>query len=214
MSYILDALRKAERERNLGRPPDLRSVPVQEPPRRNLAGVLVLALLVNAVLAGYLVWQRPWAQSEPQAAAVPAAPVAESAPQPAAVEPPAATLATAPQPDPLPVATEPSPEAIPLPADEPPPAGPAIDSPEPVAVIDLLPPPLHTMPAPFRQALPALNLDVHVYSEQPERRFVIINSAQYRIGEPLREGPLLEDIASEGAVLSFLGERFLLPVAR
>ncbi len=60
----------------------------------------------------------------------------------------------------------------------------------------------------------ALNLDVHVYSDQREKRFVMINSRRYREGEPLREGPLLESISQDGAILQHQGQRFLLPVQR
>lgn len=74
--------------------------------------------------------------------------------------------------------------------------------------------PLEAMSADFRNALPSLNLDIHVYSERPERRFVLINSKRYQQGEWLDEGPLLESITTDGVVLSFLQKRFTLNVQR
>ena len=57
-------------------------------------------------------------------------------------------------------------------------------------------------------------MDIHVYSDQPDKRFVLINSRRYREGEQLSEGPLVEAITREGAVLRYEGQRFLLSVQR
>lgn len=83
MSYILDALRKAERDRNLGRTPSLGDVtaataraPSRRPSRRTLALIgLVLILLVCTVA----LWPRGAAPTHP---ASPPAPVAASQPMP------------------------------------------------------------------------------------------------------------------------------------
>jgi general secretion pathway protein B len=61
---------------------------------------------------------------------------------------------------------------------------------------------------------PELSMDIHVYSDQPDKRFVLINSRRYREGERLSEGPLVEAITREGAVLRYEGQRFLLSVQR
>lgn len=239
MSYILEALRKAERERTLGQAPDIKNLysisGFNSPKREWPWGWLVIAVLVlNAGgLAAYFWWQTP-----------PTPRVLSSVPEPTPAS--TATLAT----HNVPLADPPSsvvastmPIAGPL---EPPPARPSLPvvvvPPTPVPssassfpsqpVASVLPEPspvsikpssnhksvnipaLHTLPSQFRQAVPKLNLDVHVYSEYPERRFVMINSVQYRIGDTLREGPQVEDISEQGAVLSFLGQQFLLPVER
>ncbi len=60
-------------------------------------------------------------------------------------------------------------------------------------------------------ALPELHLDVHVYASRPTERFVYINMRKYHEGATLQEGPVLEHIRRDGAVLNFHGLRFLLP---
>jgi len=60
-------------------------------------------------------------------------------------------------------------------------------------------------------ALPELHLDVHVYSTQPAERFVYINMRKYHQGSTLQEGPTVERIRRDGVVLSYQGLRFILP---
>lgn len=59
--------------------------------------------------------------------------------------------------------------------------------------------------------LPQLHLDIHVYSAAASERFVFINMRKYSEGQSLSEGPLVERITPEGAVLSYRGQRFALP---
>jgi general secretion pathway protein B len=61
------------------------------------------------------------------------------------------------------------------------------------------------------QALPELHLDVHVYATKPSDRFVYINMRKYHEGATLQEGPTLERIRRDGVVLNFQGLRFILP---
>jgi general secretion pathway protein B len=61
------------------------------------------------------------------------------------------------------------------------------------------------------QALPELHLDVHVYATKPSDRFVYINMRKYHEGSSLPEGPLVEHIRRDGVVLNFQGLRFILP---
>ncbi len=61
------------------------------------------------------------------------------------------------------------------------------------------------------QAIPDLHLDVHVYATKPDERFVYINMRKYREGATLQEGPTLERIRRDGVVLNFHGVRFVLP---
>lgn len=62
-----------------------------------------------------------------------------------------------------------------------------------------------------RVQLSPLHVDVHVYNENPRRRFVLINTTKYKEGERLKEGPLLEEIRTDGLVMYYRGERFLVP---
>ena len=61
------------------------------------------------------------------------------------------------------------------------------------------------------QALPEMHLDVHVYATRPADRFVFINMRKYKEGNTLQEGPVLERIRRDGVVLNYQGLRFILP---
>jgi general secretion pathway protein B len=61
------------------------------------------------------------------------------------------------------------------------------------------------------QALQELHLDVHVYATKPAERFVYINMRKYHEGNSLPEGPVIERIRRDGVVLSYRGLRFILP---
>jgi general secretion pathway protein B len=61
-----------------------------------------------------------------------------------------------------------------------------------------------------RGDVPALHLDLHVYATQPQQRFIFVNSRKYKEGDALAEGPLVEQITPDGAVLNFRGSRFKL----
>jgi general secretion pathway protein B len=61
------------------------------------------------------------------------------------------------------------------------------------------------------QALPELHLDVHVYATTPADRFVYINMRKYHEGASLPEGAVIEHIRRDGVVLNYKGVRFILP---
>lgn len=58
--------------------------------------------------------------------------------------------------------------------------------------------------------LPELHLDIHVYSDVPNDRFVFINMSKQRENSQLAEGPVVEEITPEGVVLGYRGTSFLL----
>lgn len=59
--------------------------------------------------------------------------------------------------------------------------------------------------------LPDLHLDIHVYSGQPADRFVFINMVKYKESAKLGEGPVVKQITPDGVVLDYQGTDFLLP---
>jgi len=59
--------------------------------------------------------------------------------------------------------------------------------------------------------LPEMHLDIHVYALKPADRFVFVNMRKYTEGQTLKEGPKLERITQDGAILNHQGLRFLLP---
>lgn len=58
--------------------------------------------------------------------------------------------------------------------------------------------------------LPSLHLDMHVFTPHAGGRFVFINTDKYTEGSRLAEGPQIEEITAEGVILNHEGQRFLL----
>ena len=69
-------------------------------------------------------------------------------------------------------------------------------------------PDLEDMQDEFRMGFQEPRFDVHVYANDPQRRFVLINLQKYRQGELLDNGATLEKIEPDGVVLVYRGERF------
>lgn len=230
MSYILDALRRAEadRERERGQVPGLHTQPL---PGKEAAGQrrwLPWAggglLLLAGIGAGswWASGQReavppaPAAASAPVASALPPsesasaaapAPVAASAPtvQPAASTSPylpSAPPAAAPVPRPAP-APAPAVAATPAPAVPAAPAPPAAEAPLPR---------LAELPESIRREVPRLVISGSVYSEEPSGRFAMINGEVLREGAQLGPDFVLEQIRPRELVLRFKGQRYRHPV--
>ena len=66
------------------------------------------------------------------------------------------------------------------------------------------------LPLSIRRDLPALTLNIHVFSEVLDERFVLINGERYVGGDELTEGARLVDIRREGAIVDYRDYRFLL----
>ena len=54
-------------------------------------------------------------------------------------------------------------------------------------------------------------MDLHVFSADPAKRAVFINGRRYTQGAQIAEGPVVEEITRDGAVLTYRGRRFVLP---
>ncbi len=200
MSYILDALRKAERERHIGQPPTLATLPSPVETRRQRSWLwpsVGLGLGLNAVLLA-LFLNRPPSVADP----TPSSPAPESSVATLPVSPSPAPIRSRGRPESATAAPAPvSPSPAPRPA-------PARAAPAPKAPL------LETLPESARRGLPALHLDIHIYSPDAGRRFVVINGRRYREGDSLEEGPVLEAVIVDGAILRQGGQRFRLPVRR
>ena len=59
--------------------------------------------------------------------------------------------------------------------------------------------------------LPDLHLDIHVYHELPANRFVFINMDKYQENARLDAGPTVREITSDGVILVYQGITFMLP---
>ncbi len=66
------------------------------------------------------------------------------------------------------------------------------------------------LPLSVRRNMPDLKLSIHVYSPDPEARFVLVNGERFIIGDMLSDGARLVDIRREGAIVDFRDHRFLL----
>jgi general secretion pathway protein B len=72
------------------------------------------------------------------------------------------------------------------------------------------PPTNQAKPVSLREAMAKLSLSILVYADDKAERMVFINGRKYIEGEYVDGGYLLESISQEGAVLSYQGERALL----
>lgn len=210
MSFILDALKKSEAERRQGEVPRLQNEPSSPPPRRrpHWTLLLALALLLNgAVLGGWLLSR----QEQPRAAAPPPAATA-----PAAVEPAVVTVVMPAQPAaPVAPAARPAPGKSAGPKTQKHRAEPQTARPKAAAApVAEAYPPFSELPGSVRSGLPGLDLQLHFFTPEPERRLVRLNGANLREGERSGDGLDVVEITPDGIRLSHGGVRFFLPAGR
>jgi general secretion pathway protein B len=238
MSYILDALKRSEQQRQRGAAPSLVAAQVTDAAPREpavlLYGLAAAALLVVGIAVGML---RPWRTNAPalQSVAVqsPAVvvPPGPPAPAPAAVE---ITIRTE---RPTPALAPVTPPALSAAADRPKPQVPAPAAPaqgipaksanapesrglppapeRPAGVRPLDAAPERTpilfaeLPASIQQDVPKLSILFHIYSGNPKDRLVGINNLVLREGDSVEPGLVLEQITADGMILTYKGYRFL-----
>ncbi len=215
MSYILDALRRAEaeRERERGAVPGVHAQPAlasdtAERARPRLPawwGLAAGGLLGGAVVAG--LW---WVGRESApATAPPPAPVA-LVPVPAAPSTPVSPVATV-APSPVLLAVVSAPVAVASQA--PPPAASAATLPvaKAAAPVAAKPQPWGELSAEQKRDWPALAVGGSIYSDNASSRFVMINGQVVREGEAAAPGVTVERIGPKSAVLRFKDRRVELP---
>jgi len=213
MSFILDALKKSESDRQQQGPAEFAGVPTSNGRQRAPRWLWILGVLLAinlAVLLGLLL--RPEVAVTPTAseqAVVSSDSFADQVAQarqnvPAREEPraPAPQLAN----------TSPASSAVTTAAantqsSTPPPAAPVRRQSNNIASL----PTLIEVLANGTVTLPELHVDIHVFAESPEDRFVFINMNKQVEGSRLAEGPIVEEITTDGVVLSYNGTSFVLP---
>lgn len=198
MSFILDALKKSESERQSQGTAEFSGVPSSARPARSSRWPWILGLLLAinlAVLLGLLLRPDP----VPPAATV--SQVGNSPPLETTRNSFAEQVSAARQ-NIAPIQAPPV-QATPEPLLATPPARPSRNA---GSVI----PSIHAVRASGAISLPDLHLDIHVYSAAAEDRFVFINMSKQREGSRLSEGPVVTEITPEGVVLNYQGISFLL----
>lgn len=186
MSFIHDALRRSQQERDQGATVGLEAGSVAPgtghgphvPAPRLLYGLpVILALLVG------LWWLVTGSETEPASsvASIAAAPAPRAAD--AAVTAPNSTAQTAQ----LPLSTRRTYAELPF---------------------------AWELQAPLKQRLAALAVTIHVYAQSPVNRVLFLNDREYRQGDRMPDGVEVVEIVPEGAVLSLGETYFRLPRPR
>jgi general secretion pathway protein B len=226
MSYILDALRRADSERERGRVPGIYAQPLPassaDAARRGPPPWIWVVVGLSLGLLAALGWTM-WGRDAP-----PPAPMGEIAGLP---PPPPAAQSGRVMPEPPP----PAPEAA-RPA-EPPPVAPIEQRPTsveaarkpalparaasasaaseaaaraaaPASAAEARIYARHELPDEIRRQLPALSIGGSIYSPSPTNRFVVINGLVVHEGGEVGPEHVLEQIKLKSAVLRFKGYRY------
>ncbi|UVW29829.1 general secretion pathway protein GspB [Massilia sp. H6] len=218
MSYILEALKKAQAERQLGNAPTIHApAPSYAPPasggnRKALLIGLGAGALAVAAAAPFVLRQPavvPAVQVAASAAPVPAAAIAVPAPDvapprqaAARVEPPRQSK---PEPEPEPRRRATAVAAVPEPA----PAA------RPAAALPVDPPgaddsvgPAQSLPEAVQRELPTVAFGGYIYSPNPAERLLLVDKTLRREGEEVAPGLVLERLLPKAAILNFRGYRY------
>jgi len=143
-------------------------------------------------------------------AATPPPPARPAKPATAAAAPPAGFVPPDQKAPPKPPVAEIAPAKPPAPAAVPAPAPPA---PPPAAATPALEqlPAFWQLPYNVRKELPELKMSMHVYSATPTQRFVVLNGNRQVEGDELGGEVHVTEIRTDGVVLTYHGQRFLVP---
>lgn len=204
MSYILDALRKADadRERDPARGIHAHPVPVREVNASSSRWHLVAGAAGGIAVAAVAVMLWP---SERETVVVAAPQVTRPA---ASVLPAPAVLPPAPSPEPQvvrTVAARPAPMAVPVTAA--PAASSAASAAAPAGPADRIFN-VAELPADIQRDLPKLPISGGVFSENAAQRMLIVNGQVANEGAQLAPGLVLEQIRAKSAVLKFRGWKY------
>ena len=191
MSYILDALKKSEAERNRGVVPSLFAGRQDQIKSRVGPWVLFVAILINACFAGYWFYSRnDTVAPEPRVVVTPEPrpqPQPQPMPEPMTAERPVA----APQPTAPPLATA---------------TMPTIRAPSPAPLPDVVArPAAPPRPTSNEMELANLSFSTHVYASDPSKRAVTLNGRRLMEGDSISKGVGLKEITETGVILEVNG---------
>ena len=229
MSYILEALKKSQAERQLGELPSIHAPQVQlhdgaaSASARRTPVWLALGGVTVAVAAALLLWQ-PW-QAAATAPALTPGVLAQAVPAPMPVVVPPAVPVSAPAPvkqvTPVPPAATAAPVHHARPVAEPKQETPGQAAPPPVAAPAPAVPPtpaaeesvpgMRDLPEPIQRQIPAIAIGGYIYSKNPADRLLLIDKVLRHEGEELAPGLVLEKLQPKAAIFSFKGYRYRVP---
>jgi general secretion pathway protein B len=227
MSYILDALKRADAERERGAVPGLQSrhatLPAAKADRsaQNYIWLAAAALALGGMAAGLWFWKTP-AGTERLAAVAPAVatppplvqpvppPILPTPASPPAVAPPRVVASSPPvvnraapkvAPRPAPAASA---AAMPPPRPKTEPAAKAAPSQAAPPAVRLL----SELPEDLRRQIPPLVITGSVYSSNPAKRLLLVNNQVLPQGSLAAPEVTLELIQAKSSVFSYQGTRF------
>lgn len=197
MSYILDALKRADAERERGAAPGLHTrhqIPSSNSDAPSPARPLWLAVAggvaLLALAAALWFWRAPAVTVPP--------PAPTPMPAPAGVaEAPKLQMQPVATPAPAKTTAEPAVKAVPS-------AKVAASAPAPVVVEPLL----ADLPQDLRSQIPRITITGSVYSDAPAQRLLLVNNLVLAQGAQVASELTLEDIQRGSSVFSFRGTRF------
>ncbi|MDN2698246.1 general secretion pathway protein GspB [Janthinobacterium sp. SUN073] len=228
MSYILEALKKSQAERQLGELPSIHAPQVQlhdgaaSASARRTPVWLALGGVAVAVAAALLLWQ-PWQAdaAAPAAAAVVPAVLAQAVPAPLPVAAPPAAVAPAPVAASVPPAATAAPVHHARPVAEPkqetpgqvvsPPVAAPAPAVPPTPAAEESVPGMRDLPEPIQRQIPAIAIGGYIYSKNPADRLLLIDKVLRHEGEELAPGLVLEKLQPKAAIFSFKGYRYRVP---
>jgi len=204
MSFILDALKKSETERQQQGPSDFVNIPSgsESPGAPRWLWALGVLLAVNLGVLLVVLLRNDTAEVVPATAQV-----SSTRQEPAAGASFSEQIREARERE---AASQTSTAAAPEPVVETPATAPARPRPQSGFTLAALPT-ADELIANGQLQMAALHLDIHVYSDEPAERFVFINMVRHREKSRLAEGPVVQEITPEGVILDYRGTRFLLP---
>ncbi len=201
MSYILEALKKAQAERQVGSAPTLQAVPLGAPPARPSRNSRLLWLVAAGVVLALAAAVAVWRMQAPIVTRPAAVLVATPPPvAPAVAAPPA--LAVVPQSAPAP---KPEPAPKPVPALKPAPVA------MPAAPAEEKLPFLRELPDAVRSTVPQVTFGGYMYSANPADRLLLVDKVLRHEGEEVAPGLVLEQLRAKAAVMNYKGYRYLVP---
>ena len=215
MSYILEALKKSDQQRQRGATPTLQAAQLAvAAPKRPLFiyyGLIAAVLLVTGIMIG---WLHPWQPEQPP-------PETEPIAAPAPLTAPPKMLSKTAQEFPAPNLTRAG-QAVPVAGAVKPDNPASVSSVIPIAAVPMADNsarlagaaqeqktmPMDELPVQIQREIPAMTVQLHAYSNLPGERIVYINSIKLREGESLMPGLRLEQITPDGMIFSYKGYLF------